>query len=492
MEGAGILIVVGVVVILGIALVALITRQYHRVPPSEVMVVYGRKEARLVTNGGVFVMPIIETYKKLDITIMTIKQEKDEVYTVSGVPIRLDWVAQVQIDPDEAMLRTAARAFLDKSREEIRDIITETLSANFRAIVGQMTVEGIHRDRDAFVQKVQDLARDDVASMGVRIIAMGIEEISDDQGYLMAMAAPQIAAVKRDAQIAEAEAEREARVKAAAARQEAEQAELDAQRKILQQREALAIREVEVEKTVGLARAASEQEVQKQRALAVEQQQEAEVLVPARAQRQAIEIQAEAERRRVTISAQAEAEAVRARAEAEAQAIEQRGRAEALAHQAMQEAEAAGEKARLLAEAEGRRELAAATAAENEINLRQFLIEQIMKAEIAKVQAMAEAMAGLGSNVRVVQFGNANGHGNGTGNSYMDMLMNIPEVAETFRTKVEALSGEDFESTVTRLAQLFAALRTTDTSVGPAGQAMAASPAPLSPDPLPDDGSAES
>lgn len=463
MDGMGLIILVVVIAVLVLALIGFVTRQYHRVPPSEVMVVYGRKEARMITNGGVFVMPVIETYKKLDITIMTIKQEKDEVYTVSGVPIKLDWVAQVQIDSDEASLRTAARAFLDKSREEIRGILTETLSANFRAIVGQMTVEAIHRDRDSFVQKVQDLARDDVAAMGVRIIAMGIEEISDDQGYLTAMAAPQIAAVKRDAQIAEAEAEREARMKAANAKQQAEQAELHAQREILQQREALAIREVEVEKTVGLARAASEQEVQKQRALAVEQQQEAEVLVPARAQGQAVEIQAEAERRKRTISAQAEAEAVRARAEAEARATEQKGRAEALALQAMQEAQAAGEKAKLLAEAEGRRELAAASAAENEINLRQFLIEQIMQADVAKVKAMAEAMAGLGGNVRVVQFG-GNGH-NGTsttGNAYMDLLMNVPEVSEMFRAKVEALSGEDFESTVTRLAQLFALLKNVD------------------------------
>src|SRR5215207_4152486 len=269
MDGTGLLIVVVVLVVLALALVVFITRQYHRVPPNEVMVVYGRSQARMISSGGVFIMPVIETYKKLNITIMTIKQEKDEVYTVSGVPIKLDWVAQVQIDPDEASLRTAARAFLDKTRDEIRNILTETLSANFRAIVGQMTVEGIHRDRDSFVQKVQDLARDDVASMGVRIIAMGIEEISDDQGYLTAMAAPQIAAIKRDAQIAQAEAEREARMKAAIATQEAEQAELHAQREILQQREALSIREVEVDKTVGLARAASEQEVQKLRALAV-------------------------------------------------------------------------------------------------------------------------------------------------------------------------------------------------------------------------------
>ena len=487
MDGIGLIVVVAVVVILVLVLLALITRQYHRVPPSEVMVVYGRKNARMISNGGVFVLPLLETFKKLNITIMTIKQEKDEVYTVSGVPIRLDWVAQVQIDPEEAALRTAARAFLDKTREEIRNILSETLSANFRAIVGQMSVEAIHRDRDSFVQKVQDLARDDVAAMGVRIISMGIEEISDDQGYLTAMAAPQIAIVKRDAQIAQAEAEREARVKAASATQEAEQAELESQRAILAQREALNIREVEVQKKVGLARAASEQEVQKQHALAVEQKQEAEVLVPARAQRQAIEIEAEAERQRMTITAQANAEATRTRAEAEASATEQRGRADAAALQAMKEAEAAGakaeasaiqalklaeaegEKAKLLAEAEGRRELAAASAAEGEINLRQFLIEQIMRADVAKMEAIAHAMAGLGDNVRIVQFGGNghNGHNGSTGNTLMDMLVNIPEVAEVFRTKVEALSGEDLETTVARVGKLFAALKDADGSVVP-------------------------
>jgi flotillin len=490
MDPLGLLILAVVIVVLVIGVIAFITAQYHRVPPSEVMVVYGRKNSRMITNGGVFVIPILETFKKMNITIMTIKQEKDEVYTISGVPIRLDWVAQVQISPEEATLRTAARAFLDKTREEIRNILTETLSANFRAIVGQMTVETIHRDRDSFVQKVQDLARDDIGAMGVRIISMGIEEITDDQGYLTAMAAPQIAAIKRDASIAEAEADREARVRAAMAQREAEQAELDAQREILQQREALKIREVEVEKRVGLAKAESEQEVQQKRALAVEQQQEAEVLVPARAKGQATEIEAEAERKRAIISAQALADATRTKAIAEADSVEKRGRADAASYQAKKEAEAAGSKAeaeavqarklaeaegekakllaeaegvkaKLLAEAEGRRELAAASAAEGEINLRQYLIDQITKADIAKVEAIARAMGGLGNNVRVVQFGSSGGNGTAgsTGNTFMDMLMSIPEMAEVFRTKVEALSGEDLESTAMRISRLFAVLR---------------------------------
>jgi len=455
---------VGVLVLLFVALIAFVTRYYHQVPPSQVYVVFGSGGTKMVSNGGVFIIPILQTYKVLDLTIMTLKTEKDEVYTISGVPIQLDWVAQVQIDSEEAALRTASKAFLDKTRAEVRQVIEETLSANFRAIVGQMSVEAIHRDRDDFVQRVQDLASDDVAAMGVKIISMGIEEITDQEGYLQAMAAPQIAAVKRDAAIAQAEADREARVKAAEAQQTAEQAELDAQREILAQREALQLREVQVKRKVGLEQADSDAEVQAQRALAVEKQQEAEVLVPARAEREATEIRAEAEKRRVTITAEAEAEAIREKAFADAEATEKTGVAEATALQARKEAEASGIRANLLAEAEGRRELAAASAAEGEINLRQFVIEQVTKADVEKVEAIATALSGLGENVRIVQFGNGNGAGgNGsTGNTLLDMLMGIPEMSQVLMAKTEALTGEDFEKTLMKAAQLFSALKNMD------------------------------
>ncbi len=455
-----ILIVIGVVVL---AVIVFVVRYYHRVPPSKAIVIYGSGQPRIITGGGAFVKPFVEDFKMLDLTIITIKTEKDEVYTQSGVPIQLDWVAQVQIDSETNALNTAARAFLDKTRDEVRQVIEETLSANFRAIVGQMSVEGIHRDRDTFIQSVQDLASDDVAAMGVRIISMGIEEITDNEGYLQAMAAPQIAAVKRDAKIAEAEAEREARVKAATATREAEQAELNAQREILQQREALQVREVEVKRRVDIQQAEAEQEVQQKRALAVEQEQEATVLVPARAKRESIEIEAQGERRRIEIEAEAAAKSTRERAFADAEATEKRGLAEATAYEARQRAEAEGEKARLLAEAEGRRELAAATAAEDSINLRQFIIEEVTKADVAKVEAIAMALSGLGGNVRVVQFGDGGGNGNGSnGNTFMNLLMDIPEVAEVFRTKVEALSGDDFETTLGRVVSMFNSLREVD------------------------------
>ncbi|HLA44190.1 MAG TPA: hypothetical protein VJZ27_12175, partial [Aggregatilineales bacterium] len=259
----------------------------------------------------------------------------------------------------------------------------------------------------------------------------------------------------------------------------AEQAELDSQREILSQRQNLELREVEVKRQVELANATRDQEVQSRRALAVEQQQEAEVLVPARAERQAIEIRAEGERKRITIQAEAQAEATRTSALAQAEATEKKGHADAAAFQAMRQAEAEGTKASLLAEAEGRRELAAASSAEDEINLRQFIVEMAIKADVEKAQAIAEALAGLGGNVRIVQIG-SNGHnGNGagesmTGNTFMDMLLNIPEVAEVFKAKVEALSGEDITVMLSRITDMLnnlKGMRTSDHDSAPAKKA---------------------
>lgn len=475
---------VGVLVVL--VLIGRVTRLYHRVPPNQVMVVYGRGKTvfdekgridrsgvRLVTGGGVLVTPFIEDYGYLDLTVMTITKSGDEVYTVDGVPIRLDWVAQVQIDNEEVSLLTAARAFLGRRRDEVREVIAQTLSANFRAIVGQLTVEDVHRDRDAFVRSVSDLASDDMAAMGAVIISMGIEEITDDQGYFEAMAKPRIAAIKRDAIIAEAEADREARIKAASARREAEQAELDASRAIIEQREALDLREVQKTKTVGLAQAESEEAVQKRRAAVVKEQQEVEVLVPARAQREALEIEADAERRKLTITAQAKAEAVRTEASGDSQAIKMRGEADADKFKALRLAEAEankanlfaeaegskakmlaqadGTRANLLAEAEGKARLAEATAAEGEINLRQAIAQLIVNAEVEKMRAIGEALKGIGENVRIVQIGDGAGSRD---NALLETLKGIPELATIINAKTEALSGENLEELVARMAKL--------------------------------------
>ncbi len=492
------LFVLGMVGLIALSLLVFILQRfvflYMRVPPNKVMVLYGRGKTvfredgtleqsgmRMVTGGGTFVWRLIEDFQFLDLTVMTIVKTGDEVYTVDGVPIKLDWVAQVHVRSDGKALVTAARAFLGMPRDQVINVVTQTLSANFRAIVGRLSVEDVHRDRDAFVRSVQELAADDMLAMGIQVISMGIEEITDDQGYFEAMAKPRIAAIKRDAAIAEAEAEREARIKAAQARQQAEQVELESARSILEQRQALELRDVEKKKTVSLAQTKADEDVLRQRALLVQQQQEVDVLTPARAKREATEIEAESESRKIRITTQARAEATRqeaaAQAEAtrlaaaaQAEALEAQGKAEAEKLRSLKAAEADGSRATLLAqaegtratllaEAEGKERLAAASAAQGEINLRQTIAQLLIDAEVQKARAIAEAVKGVGGNVRIVQFAGGNGHGDGLGggSALANLLREVPELATVLNAKTEALSGQNIEQVLQRIMRLFAA-----------------------------------
>jgi len=108
--------------------------------------------------------------------------------------------------------------------DDIKNIAMQTLEGHLRAILGTMTVEEIYQNRDAFAQKVQEVAAGDMGNMGLGIVSFTIRDIRDTQGYLDALGKPRIAQVKRDAQIAQAEADRDAMIKSSQAQQAGQEA----------------------------------------------------------------------------------------------------------------------------------------------------------------------------------------------------------------------------------------------------------------------------
>src|SRR5256885_11757011 len=106
------------------------------------------------------------------------------------------------------------------------------MEGHLRAILGTMTVEDIYQNRDAFASKVQEVAASDLANMGLGIVSFTIKDIRDSQGYLEALGKPRIAQVKRDAQIAQAEADRDAMVRSSQATQAGQEAKFLADTKI--------------------------------------------------------------------------------------------------------------------------------------------------------------------------------------------------------------------------------------------------------------------
>src|SRR5580692_8889468 len=238
--GAAVAILFVVFIMLGVW-----ASRYTKVGPNQVLVISGRKRRvadpdgtsrevgfRIVKGGGRFVWPVFEKVDILSLEILTIDVQTPEVYTSKGVPVKVDGVAQVKIKGDDVSITTAAEQFLSKSTDEIKSVAMQTLEGHLRAILGTMTVEEIYQNRDAFASKVQEVAAGDMANMGLTIVSFTIRDIRDSQGYLDALGKPRIAQVKRDATIAQAEADRDAMIKSSQATQAGQEAKFVADTKI--------------------------------------------------------------------------------------------------------------------------------------------------------------------------------------------------------------------------------------------------------------------
>jgi flotillin len=380
--GLVVMAVVGLVIVLFLYL-ALWASRYTKVGPNQVLVVSGRNHRyvetdgtvvsrgfRIVKGGGTFVMPVFEKVDVLSLELLTIDVQTPEVYTCKGVPVKVDGVAQIKIKGDDISISTASEQVLSKSIEEIKSVATQTLEGHLRAILGTMTVEDIYQNRDAFASKVQEVAAGDMANMGLGIVSFTIRDIRDTQGYLDALGKPRIAQVKRDATIAQAEADRDSMIRSAQATQAGQEAKFIADTKIAEaQRDyqsnvatyQAAVNQKKAEadlaydlqkfKTGQLVKAEEIQVsiIEKQKQIELQQQEiqrkqrelEANVQKPADAERYRVETLANATKFQLETEAAGAASAAKAKGFASADVVKATGLAEADANRARGLAEAA-------------------------------------------------------------------------------------------------------------------------------------------------------
>jgi flotillin len=385
--------------------------RYVKVGPNEALIISGRKYTaqdgierhyRIVTGGATFVWPVIEKVDRLNLENITLDIVTPEFYTRLGVPIKVEAVAQIKVRGDEVSIGTAAEQFLSKSLEEIKSITYQMMAGHLRAMLGTLTVEDIMTAHESFAQKVQEVSANDLSNMGLTVVSFTIREISDSNGYLQALGRPQIAAIKKDATIGEAEANRDATIMSADAVRQGQLAKITADTQIAEASRDFKMRQAEFDASVNqrkaetdlaydlqrykTAQAVTAEEVQvdfvrKQRETEVQQQ---ETLRREQELNATIRKPAEAERERQILLAEAEAINLKRVAEGKAESIQRVGFAEAETQKARGMAEAETQKARGLADAEVRR---ASGLAEAESIRAQGLAE----AESVRAKALAEA-----------------------------------------------------------------------------------------------------
>ena len=360
---ADIPLVVTALIVVAVALVAFAASRYKVAKPNEALIIAGSRRhaggVRVVVGGGAIVYPLINVAKRISLEVQSIPVGLAGAVTTQGVPVAVEGIVNVKIADDEDSIRQAAQRFLD-SQARIPEIVRNVMEGSLRTIIGQLTVSELIRDREVFAARVQEVANGDLQGTGLAIDVFTIQSISDTEQYIENLGRKAAAEVRRDAEIAEADAQREARERQELAHQAVLEAEKVTRLKEQAILEEVAAAQARAEQAKPLADAEARREVVLQEtevaqlvAQRRDKELDAEIRRTADAQRYAAQQQAEAARYRVKAEAEAtrdrrllEAEAERANLEAVAsgRAFEQRelGKARAEAERAELEAVAAG------------------------------------------------------------------------------------------------------------------------------------------------------
>jgi flotillin len=292
----------------------------YRVPaPDQAMLIAGGRGGRngtpfrVVTGHGAFVLPFFRKVRYL--TMRMCEAEVSEAcVTKQGIALNVRAVIAFKVGNDPESIVNAAQRFLS-DQDQMSVLTGRIFAGHLRSIVGSMTVEEIVTERQKLATEVLDGSKEEMAKIGLTVDSLQIQSIDDMKlGYIAAMAAPHNAAIQRQAQIAQAQANQAA----AEAEQESQrkQAEYARETSVVQARYKAEVDKAQAEAAQSgpLAQAQAQREViaaqteLAQRAGELRQQQlVAEVVKPA-----------EADAERVRILAQADAEKMRIQAEAAA------------------------------------------------------------------------------------------------------------------------------------------------------------------------------
>lgn len=359
-------IAIALVVVL-LALMMAITSLYRKAGPHEAMIVYGLRGTRIVKGRGTIIFPIVENFRQLSLQLMSFDvAPQQDLYTKQGVAVTVEAVAQIKVKGDPESIQTAAEQFLTKTDAAREGLIRLVMEGHLRGIIGQLSVEQIVKEPEMVGDRMRATCAEDLSKMGLEVVSFTIREVRDGNEYITNMGRPDIARIKRDADVASAEAERDTAIRranalrdSAVARAQADQervlaealslaAQAEAQRDLeikkaqyiestkrqqAQADKANIMQQQVIAEAVKVRQVEKEQEVKVQEAEILRHEKEliATVLKNAEIERQRIEMLAEAMRRKISIEAEGAAAATRLQGEAEAEIILKKGEAEAKA-----------------------------------------------------------------------------------------------------------------------------------------------------------------
>jgi flotillin len=367
-----IVIIAGSMLLAIVFLMAVFARLFRKAGPHEALIVYGFRGTRVIKGRGTVIFPMVESCRGLSLELMSFDvAPKQDLYTRQGVAVTVEAVAQIKVKSDPESILTASEQFLTKAPEQREGLIRLVMEGHLRGIIGQLAVEEIVKQPEMVGERMRSTCADDMNKMGLEVISFTIKEVRDTNEYITNMGRPDIVRIRRDADVATAEAERDTAIKRAEAAREAAIAKAGADQERVLAETLSQARQAEAQRDLEIKKAEYQQTIKKQQAQAdkaydiqsniMQQQvraeevtihqiekehevkvQEAEILrrdreltatilKEAEFARKRIEMMAEAEKQKLIMEAEGRAAGIRAQGEAEAEIIFRKGEAEARA-----------------------------------------------------------------------------------------------------------------------------------------------------------------
>ncbi len=347
-------------------LVIILVNRYKKCPSDRIMVIYGktkdRRAARCIHGGAAFIMPVIQDYGFLSLRPMQIEVSLSNALCIQNIRINVPSVFTVGISTNPEIMNNAAERLFGLPPDAISELARDIIFGQLRLVIASMTIEEINKDREKFLNKIEENVAAELNKLGLELLNVNITDITDESGYINAIGKKAAAGAVNDALIDVAEADKKGQTGQAAAKRDqrilvskanaeaaageaaanrdqriaVKQAEAEAingenlsgieiakSNALRMEQEAEAYRKSEAAKRIAQAQIEkaeydAELEAQKARAKMEMEKQNAEVIVPSEIQKKQIEIAAEAEAEKYRREARGEADAIFAKLNAQA------------------------------------------------------------------------------------------------------------------------------------------------------------------------------
>ena len=411
-------------VVVAVLLLIFFAAGYMKAPPDTAYIISGPFRRKILIGRAGFRIPFFERVDKISLRVMQVDVKTSEaVPTNEFINVNVDGVANIKVSSNPDLLKKAAEALLGMKQPELISLVTQVLEGNMREIVGSVGLKEMVQDRQGVAKKITENVVPDMEKLGIEVVNFNIQNFKDNAGTIENMGIDNVEQIRKNAQIAKANAQRDIAIATANAEQEANAVKVESQKQIAEQNAALAVQEADMKVKADTKKAEADAayaiqqenqrktiEITKANADIARREKEAELAekeIAIQERKLDAEIRKQADAENYKIAKEAEAELIRRQREAEALAFEavkkaeaQKASAEALRYAMEQEAE--GIRAKGLAEAEAIEKKAEAQKKMGEASV----LEMYLSALPEVVKNAAEP---LSRTDKIVMYGDGNG-----------------------------------------------------------------------------------